>query len=80
LLDVGDIQVRIESRVKECQYGLYGEYSDNADYQEDCWWRRYTPELPLFELNLFNRADLVYELYPWTCYYYEYDEDDIDAS
>ena len=41
-------QLMIEWRAKECYTGLIGRLTDND--KEDCFWRSYKPELPIYQL------------------------------
>ena len=57
--------LEVETLVNECYIGLFGFFTDNDT--SDCFWRRYQPQLPLWEFSLLNRGDNVYDYVPWNC-------------
>ena len=34
---------------------------------QDCVWRTYTPQLPLWEKSVLDTADRVFDYIPWSC-------------
>ena len=57
--------VEIETDAYECYTGLIGWATDND--KDDCFWRKWKPELPLFEVSLLDDFDRVGDYSPWAC-------------
>ena len=55
----------IEWRVKECYSGLIGRLTDND--REDCFWRSYKPELPIYQLQYENIGNMSGTYFEYKC-------------
>lgn len=73
-MDVFNLIAKFEWHVYECVFGVFGFVNEPDDYV-DCFWRRYAPVLPLYEISAVEEGDLEYEYVPWTCT--NYDEEDL---
>ena len=63
--EVLDLSLSIESRVYECYTGVIGLATDGDG--SDCTWRRYQPNLPLWDVSFVNRGDSTRDYLSWTC-------------
>jgi len=50
-----DVNVLVQQRSYECHIGFAGAM--NGDYS-DCFWRKYTPQIPIIELVRNTSADM----------------------
>lgn len=57
--------VEVETDAYECYTGLIGWATEND--KEDCMWRKYRPQLPLYQVSLLDSADKVSDYLPWQC-------------
>lgn len=71
--DVFDVDILIETRVDECHIGVFGFLNDDP---VDCTWRRYYPQIPLFEVSVLEEWDLTEDYLEWQCNYFE----DVDSG
>lgn len=74
--EVFDFTVTTDLYVYECFAGLIGwittaQNSSSGQDIADCVWRRYTPQLPIFEATFLDRGDTVHDYIPWSCSDYE---------
>lgn len=58
-------QVMVEWNVKECLFGVLGIVTEND--KEDCFWRNYKPELPLYQLSYENIGNMEGTYFQNTC-------------
>ena len=63
--EVLDIRLEVEADAYECQTGLIGWSTGND--KEDCWWKKYRPNLPIFEVSFMDKSDTVGNYTPWSC-------------
>ena len=69
-MDVLNFVVRGEVHVNECIFGVFGFLNDPDDFF-DCFWRRYAPLLPLYEISAIDLGDLSYDYLPWECNFHD---------
>ena len=60
-----DLDVYLESEVKECTSGLRGYIREDLSY--DCVWKNYQPTLPLYTLSFTDDYDETNDIKAWTC-------------
>ena len=76
LRDAGDVEMFVQSRINECNYGLWGKYVESPADGSDCWWRRYYPQVPIWKRYFKDSADNKNDVVEWTCSEYEYTRED----
>ena len=64
--EVFDVRLDVSSSVYECQTGFIGLLRDGGD-GTDCWWRTYSPYLPIWEYSLYDAGDRVDDYVSWRC-------------
>jgi len=69
-MDVFNLIVRTKVNVYECIFGVFGFLNEPDDFL-DCFWRRYEPVLPLWEISAVENGDMALEYIPWDCNFYE---------
>ena len=52
-------------RAKECYQGIIGILTDND--KEDCFWRSYSPELPLYQVSIETEGNMGDAYIPTSC-------------
>ena len=57
--------LKVETRVNECYFGLVGILTENDP--SDCVWRSYEPELPIYKIQLESIADIDGTYVPYQC-------------
>jgi len=65
---VFDLEVKVETRVDECYFGVFGLLNEDPF---DCQWRRYYPQIPLFEISFQEEWDITEDYLEWECNYYD---------
>ena len=63
--EVFDVLVEVETDAYECFTGVVGWVTEND--KDDCWWRKYRPQLPVFKFSVLDSADTVSDYLPWQC-------------
>lgn len=64
--EVFDFLLEVETDAYECNYGVIGWATDTDT--KDCWWRNYSPSLPLLKYSIFDEWDYVEDYVPWQCF------------